>query len=198
VLCLLFVQGVAVNFFLARRDSVTVGTDDDGPGLRAAVVATAAAALIAAVVVGYYHWTVPDRGRDADMAEVVQLASSVCEATGSFSPLNPTGSIDKAAALMVPERAELYRKSMAQTAAALKSEQVTAEARTVSAGIEAISTEAASVAVVLRSQRNRPNSKPEQVVLALRVGLTKQSGSWQVFEVSPIDPVPSATPPPAG
>ena len=34
VLCLLIVEAVAVNVVLARRDSVTVGTDDDGPGLR--------------------------------------------------------------------------------------------------------------------------------------------------------------------
>ena len=53
VLCLLIVEGVVVNFVLARRDSVTVGTDDDGPGLRLAVVAVATAALVAAVVVGY-------------------------------------------------------------------------------------------------------------------------------------------------
>ena len=33
VLCLLVLEGVIVNFALARRDSVTVGTDDDGPGL---------------------------------------------------------------------------------------------------------------------------------------------------------------------
>ena len=38
VLCLLIVEGVIVNIVLARRDGVTVGTDDDGPGLRLAVV----------------------------------------------------------------------------------------------------------------------------------------------------------------
>jgi hypothetical protein len=30
VLCLLIVQGVVVNIVFARRDSVTVGVDDDG------------------------------------------------------------------------------------------------------------------------------------------------------------------------
>ncbi len=59
VLCLLIVQGVLVNGVLFRRDGVTVGTDDDGPGLRLAVVGVAAAALVAAVVVGYLQWTVP-------------------------------------------------------------------------------------------------------------------------------------------
>ena len=53
VLCLLVVEGVVVNFALARRDGVTVGTDDDGPGLRLAVAAVATAALVAAVFVGY-------------------------------------------------------------------------------------------------------------------------------------------------
>ena len=50
VLCLLVVQGVIVNIVLARRDAVTVGTDDDGPGLRLAVIGTAAAAVVAAAV----------------------------------------------------------------------------------------------------------------------------------------------------
>ena len=45
VLCLLIVEGVIVNFVLFRRDSVTVGTDDEGPGLRLAVVALCSAAL---------------------------------------------------------------------------------------------------------------------------------------------------------
>ena len=49
VLCLLIVEGVIVNFVLARRDGVTVGTDDDGPGLRLAVVGMATVALVAGV-----------------------------------------------------------------------------------------------------------------------------------------------------
>src|SRR5262249_59084131 len=61
VLCLLIIEGVAVNFFLARRDGVTVGTDDDAPGLRLAVVGVATVALVAGVIVGYLRWTVPDR-----------------------------------------------------------------------------------------------------------------------------------------
>ncbi len=52
VLCLLVVEGVIVNAVLARRDGVTVGTDDDGPGLRLALVAVATVALVASVVVG--------------------------------------------------------------------------------------------------------------------------------------------------
>jgi uncharacterized membrane protein YraQ (UPF0718 family) len=34
VLCTLIVEGMIVNFVLFRRDRVTLGTDDDGPGLR--------------------------------------------------------------------------------------------------------------------------------------------------------------------
>ncbi len=48
VLVLLVVEGVAINFWLLRRDSVTVGTDDDAPGLRLAVVFLCAAAISAA------------------------------------------------------------------------------------------------------------------------------------------------------
>lgn len=195
VLCLLIVQGVIVNFVLARRDSVTVGTDDDGPVLRMAVVATATAALVAAVVVGYYQWRVPDRARDADMAEVVRAASEVSEATASFSPRTPTASIDKAAALMVPERADNFRKAMGKTATELSAEQVNAEARTISAGIQWISTDAASVTVLMQSTRTRPNSPPERAVLALAVSLTKQPGTWKVLDLSPVDPGLVAPPP---
>src|ERR1700694_164357 len=56
VLCLLILEGVAVNFVLMRRDAVTVGTDDDGPGLRLAVVGLTTVALVAAGLVGYPRW----------------------------------------------------------------------------------------------------------------------------------------------
>ena len=104
VLCLLIVEGVVVNFVLARRDGVTVGTDDDGPGLRLAVVGVATAALVAAVLVGYTRWTVPDRKLHNDSAEVVGIASSVSEASATFTPQSPTASIDRAAALMSPQQ----------------------------------------------------------------------------------------------
>ncbi len=44
ILCLLIVEAVVVNIVGYRRDSVTVGTDDDKPVLRMAVVAIAASA----------------------------------------------------------------------------------------------------------------------------------------------------------
>ena len=75
MLVLLIVQAVAVNVWLLRRDSVTVGTDDDAPGLRLAVVALCAVAVVSAVLTGYKHWTLPDRRLKADAAEVVRIAT---------------------------------------------------------------------------------------------------------------------------
>jgi hypothetical protein len=191
VLCLLIVEGMIVNFALARRDKVTVGTDDDGPGLRLAVVGLTTAALVAAVLVCYTQLTVPDRERDSNMAEVVRLATNVTEATATFTPQDPTSSIERAAALMVPEQADAYRKGFAKTAAELAAKNVSAQARTVSAGVEAISPQAASVAVVMRSTQTTPNSPPERAILALRVTLTKPNGQWKVFDVTPINPPPA-------
>ena len=89
VLCLLVIEGVAVNIVLARRDGVTVGTDDDGPLLRLGVAALAAAALVAGVVVGYLNWTVPDRTLRDDTAEVVGIASSVVGGVGDLHAAEP-------------------------------------------------------------------------------------------------------------
>ena len=100
VLCLLIVEGVVVNIVLARRDSVTVGTDDDGPGLRLAVVAVATAALAAGVIIGYVKWTVPDQTLNDDAAEVVGIASSVSEASATFAPQSPTASLDRVTAMV--------------------------------------------------------------------------------------------------
>jgi hypothetical protein len=191
VLCLLIVEGMAVNFALMRRDSVTVGTDDDGPGLRLAVVGLTTAALVAAVLVGYTRWTVPDHERDGSTAEVVRLATSVSEATATFSPQDPTSSIDRAAVLMGPEQADAYKSAFAKTAAELASKNISAQANTVSAGVEAISSEAASVAVIMRATQNTPNAPPSRAVLALRVTLTKRDHHWRVFDVTPINPPPA-------
>jgi len=188
VLCTLIVEGVIVNIVLFRRDSVTVGTDDDGPGLRLAVVGLTAAALVAAVLVAYTHWTEPDRELTASMGEVVDLATTVSEATATFSPQNPTSSIDKAAALMGPEQAEAYKAAFAKTAAELSAKNVSAQAHTISAGVEAIGPDAASVAVVMRAIQTKPNTPPDKAVLALRVTLSKKDGKWLVFDVTPIKP----------
>lgn len=198
ILGLLIVQGMVVNFVLARRDSVTVGTDDDGPGLRLAVVGLTTAALIAAVLVGYTRWTVPDRDRDADTTEVVRLAIGVAEATATFSPQDPMSSINRAAALMAPEQAEAYKSAFAKTAAELAGKKVSSQANTVSAGVEAISPQAASVAVVMRGTQSTPGSPPDRAVLSLRVTLSKNDGKWLVFDVTPINPSPDNSAPAPG
>ena len=143
MLCLLIVEGVVVNFVLARRDFVTVGTDDDGPGLRLAVVAVATTALVAAVVVGYLRWTVPDRMLHDDTAEVVGIASSISEASATFTPQSPTASVDRATAMMSPKSAEAFKNEFANVAKDLTSKNISAQASTVSAGIEAIGPDAA-------------------------------------------------------
>lgn len=186
VLCLLIVQGVLVNVVLMRRDGVTVGTDDDGPGLRLAVVGLATTALVAAALVGYLRWTVPDREFTADTAEVVRIASSVSEATATFTPQSPTASIDRAAAQMVPERAEAFKNEFAGVAKELTSKNVSAQARTVSAGVEAMGPGAASVAVVLRGTQSVPGQPADNAVLALRVTLSKTDGRWLVTDVTPL------------
>jgi hypothetical protein len=186
VLCLLIVEGVVVNFALARHDAVTVGTDDDGPGLRLAVAAVATAALAAAVVVGYTKWTVPERNLRDDTAEVVGIASSVSEASATFTPQSPTASIDRATGMMSPKSAEAYKNEFASVARELTSKNVSAQASTVSAGVEAIGPNAASVAVIMRGTQNAPGKPPDTAVLALRVALSKQDGRWLVDDVSPI------------
>jgi len=186
VVCLLIVQAMIVNFVLMRRDSVTVGTDDDRPGLRLAAVCLTAAALVAAVIIGYVRWTIPDHGLRADSAEVLRLATSVAEATATFSPQDPTASIDRAVAMMPPEQGDAFRKQFAESTADLARRDVSAQAMTVSAGVEALGPAAASVAVVLRVTQNSPGEPPSRAVAALRVQLAKQDGGWLVFDVAPI------------
>jgi hypothetical protein len=186
VLCLVIVEGVIVNAFLARRDSVTVGTDDDGPGVRFAVVAVASVALMAGVVVGYLRWTVPDRTLNNDSTAVVGIASSVAEASASFTPQDPSASADRATSMMSPKSAEAFKNEFANVAKDLTSNNITAQASTVSAGIEAIGPDAASVAVILRATQNTPGKPPATAVLALRIQLSKTDGHWLADDVSPI------------
>jgi hypothetical protein len=187
VLCVLILEGVAVNIALARRDGVTVGTDDDGPGLRLAVVAVATAALVAAVAVGYLSWTAPDRALRADSEQVVGIASSISEASATFTPQSPTASIDRATSMMSPKSAEAFKNEFAGVAQQLTSKNVSAQASTVSAGIEAIGPNNASVAVILRATYTVPDKQPDTAVLALRITLSKQDGRWLVDDVSPIN-----------
>jgi hypothetical protein len=187
VLCVLIVEGVIVNAVLARRDGVTVGTDDDGPALRLAVVGLATVALVAAVAVGYTQWTVRDREFRDDSREVVGIASSVAEASATFTPSSPTAAIDRATELMTPDRAEKYRREFAAVAKQLTSKKVSAQAATISAGVEAIGPKNASVAVMMRGTQNVPDKPPDIAVLALRITLSKDGDRWLVDDVSPIN-----------
>ncbi|CAN5254909.1 membrane protein [soil metagenome] len=189
MLCLLIVEAMVVNAYLARRDRVTVGTDDDGPVLRLAVVGLSTATLIAAMVVGYTHWTVPDRALNADSAEVVRLATAVSEATATFSPQDPSSSIERAAALMAPEQAEAFKANFGKSTEDLARKNISAQAQTISAGVEAIGPAAASVVVVMRGTQNVPGQQASRAVLSLRVAFTKQDDKWLVIDVAPVNPV---------
>jgi hypothetical protein len=187
VLVMLIVEGMAVDFWLLRRDSVSVGTDDDAPGLRLAVALLCAAALSAAVLTGYMHWTRPDRDFKRDSREVVQVATGVAEALASFSPASPTSSIDRVTAKMVPEQANAFKEQYQKNSADLGQRNVTAEAATLSAGVEALGPSAASVAVILRVTQTSPGQPASQAAPALRVALTKRGNDWLVSGVLPIN-----------
>ncbi len=187
ILCLLIVQAVVVNIVLWRRDSVTMGTDDDGPGLRLAVVGITTAVLVAAAGTGYYRWTLPDRAFEKDTGEVVKIASEVAEATATFAPATPDIAVERAASMMTPERAEAFRAQFASTAADLTKRKVTAGAQTISTGLEALGSSAASVAVLMRGTQTEAGKPPGVAVLALRVALAKLDGGWKVTDVTPIN-----------
>ncbi|CAM2981497.1 hypothetical protein BST27_03560 [Mycobacterium intermedium] len=186
-LVLLIIEGVAVNFFLFRRDAVTVGTDDDAPGLRLAIAFLSAAALSAAVVTGYTHWTKPDREFKENSRTVVRIASGVAEAVASFSPGAPGASMDRAAAMMVPERANEFKQQYAKSSQEMIQRKVTAQATTLSAGVEAIGPTAASVAVILRVTQNAPGEQTSRAAPAVRVTLTKRGDDWLVEDVTPLN-----------
>ncbi|AQT78164.1 hypothetical protein B1R94_01295 [Mycolicibacterium litorale] len=187
MLGLLIVEGMIVNFVLYRRDSVTLGTDDDGPGLRLAVVALATAALVVAVVVGYTRWTQPDRDFTRDTADVVRIATAVGEATATFTPADPMSAIDRAASFMAPDRADAFKSEFGQATSDLAKKNITAQAQTISTGLEALGPSAASVAVVMRGTQSQPGQPPSTAVLALRVGLAKPDGRWLVLDIAPIN-----------
>ena len=187
VLALLIVEGMVVNAVLFRRDGVTIGTDDDGPGLRLAVVGVATAALVAAVVIGYLNWTMPDRALHRDGEQVVGLASSAAEASATYSPERPNASRDRVVTMMTSRGADRYRSEFDAMAQDLASKNLTVSASTVSAGIEAIGPTAAVVAVIMRGTQNAPGKPPVVVALPLRVALTKDGDRWLVDDLSPIN-----------
>lgn len=187
VLLVLIAEGVGVNFWLLRRDSVSVGTDDDAPGLRLAVVILCTAALCAAVLTGYTHWTRTDRDFKRDTREVVQVATGMAEAMASFTPSAPASSIDRAAAMMVPDHADAFREQYRKSSADLAQHNVTAQAATRAAGVEALGPAAASVVVILRVTQNAPGQPPSQAAPALRVALAKRGDTWLVSDVTAIN-----------
>lgn len=187
VLLVLIAEGVGVNFWLLRRDSVSVGTDDEAPGLRLAVVVLCTAAVAAAVVTGYTHWTSTDRAFNKDTRDAAQVASGMAEAMASFTPSAPTSSIDRAAAMMVPERADAFKQEYQKSSADLAQRHVTAQASTLAAGVEALGPTAASVAVILRVTQTTPGQPPSRAAPALRVALVKRGGDWLVTDVLPIN-----------
>lgn len=186
ILCLLIIEAMLVNIVAYRRDSVTVGTDDDRPGLRLAVVGVAAVTLASAVAVGYSNWTLPDRAFDADSARVVRIATEVAEATATFAPSDPNSAMDRATSMMVPERAEAFRAQFGSATADMVKRNVSAQASTLSAGLEALGPSSASVAVLMRGTQSVPGQDPSTAVLSLRVALSKQQGDWKVIDVAPI------------
>jgi len=186
VLVLLIVEGVGINFWLLRRDAVSVGTDDDAPGLRLAVAFVCAAALSAAVLTGYTHWTTSDRDFKKDSREVVTVATGMAEAMASFTPGAPTSSIDRATAMMVPEQAGAFKEQYKKSSTDLAQHNVTAQAATLAAGVEALGPSAASVAVILRVTQSSPGQPASQAAPSLRVTLTKRGSNWLVSDVVPI------------
>ena len=188
ILCLLIVEGVVANIVAYRRDSVTVGTDDDKPGLRLAVAGVAAASLTAAVAVGYANWILPDRAFATDSAQVVRMATDVSEATATFNPSDPNSALERATSLMVPERAEAFRAQFGPATVDMAKRNISAQATTVSAGLEALGPSSASVAVLIRGTQSSPAEQPSSAVLSLRVALSKLEGRWQVIDVAPINP----------
>ena len=189
MLCLLVAEGVLLNVYLVRRDRVGFGSDDGGPRLRLAMVGLVAALLAVAVAVGYTRWTVPDRQLSADAGEVVGLATAVSEATATFSPSDPTSSIERAVSMMAPEQGAAFRENFGKSTQELARKNVSAQAQTISAGIEALGPAAASVAVLMRGTQQAPGQQPSRAVLALRVTLAKKDGRWAVYDVVPITDV---------
>jgi hypothetical protein len=89
--------------------------------------------------------------------------------------------------MMVPEQAGAFKEQYKKTSADLAQRNVTAQAATLSAGVEAIGPSAASVAVILRVTQNMPGQPPSRAAPALRVALIKRGGDWLVSDVLPIN-----------
>ena len=185
-LVLLVIEGVVLNFVLLRKDGVTVGTDDERPALRLAVVALCTAALIAGGVLEYKDWTKPERELNQDSAEVVQVAVDIAESAATVSPAEPNASIEKAAAMMAPDRVDDFREKIGRTATDLAYRNISVQAQMLDAGVEAIGPSAARVVVVLRSTQSVMGQETKQTTVPVRLTLTKRDNKWMGLEIAPI------------
>ena len=89
--------------------------------------------------------------------------------------------------MMVPEQATAFKDNSQRPQRIWRTDNVTASASTLEAGVEAIGPSAAAVAVILRATQNAPGQPPSNAVLALRIALTKRGDHWLVLDVSPIN-----------
>ena len=117
----------------------------------------------------------------------MRIATAAAEATATFTPASPTSALDRAATFMAPDRADAFKNEFSQATSDLAKKNISATAQTISAGLEALGPEAASVAVVMRGTQSQPGQQPSTAVLALRVRMAKQDGRWQVLDISPIN-----------
>ncbi len=186
VLILLIVEAVVVNFVLLRRDGVTVGTDDERPMLRLAVVVLCTAALAAAGILEYKDWTKPDRELRNDSVEALKVATEIAEAAATVNPFEPNASMDRAAALMAPDRVDDFKQKIGRSALDLAERNISVQAQTLSAGVEAIVPSVARVVVVLRSTQTVMSQETRQTSVPVRVMLTKRDGRWMGLEIAPI------------
>ncbi|WP_423488221.1 hypothetical protein [Mycobacteroides sp. PCS013] len=192
--CLLIAQGLAVNAYLARRDSVTVGTDDDGPALRTGIVALATISVLAVAVVGYRHWTVPDREGNADRAAVTDVVATVAGAVVNFAPGSPDSYVRKATEHMTEGQRQSFTRDFDRATAELKAKGISQQGEIISVGIEALGPEDAVTATLVRRTSVAAKAQPEESVLALRMTLAKRDGRWLVDNIAPIDRI-GAQPP---
>ncbi|OHU49049.1 hypothetical protein [Mycobacteroides chelonae] len=192
--CLLIAQGLAVNAYLARRDSVTVGTDDDGPALRTGIVALTTISVLAVAVVGYRHWTVPDREGNADRAAVTDVVATVAGAVVNFAPGSPDSYVRKATEHMTEGQRQSFTRDFDRATAELKAKGISQQGEIISVGIEALGPEDAVTATLVRRTSVAAKAQPEESVLALRMTLAKRDGRWLVDNIAPIDRI-GAQPP---
>ncbi|PJE19466.1 MAG: hypothetical protein CK431_32185, partial [Mycobacterium sp.] len=96
-------------------------------------------------------------------------------------------SIERAASMMVPDKAGKFKEEYTKTSADLLQRKITAQASTLAAGVEAIGPSAASVAVIMRVTQNAPGQPASQAAPAVRVTLTKRGNDWLVQDIVPIN-----------